>query len=371
MGDLFHDSIFWVDTDRIKPNPYQPRREFDQARLQDLSDSIRQYGLLQPITVTRNEIEKDDGGLVTEYELIAGERRLRASKLAGLSQIPVIIRTGEDNDQMKLELAIIENLQREDINPIERAKAFGQLAEKFKLSHSQIGKKIGRSREYVSNTLRLLQLPEDIQLLVADRKIGEGHTRPIMMLRDKPEEQQVLVKEILLKKLTVREAESIAQRVAHEKTRKKTLVNAEVIELEKELSESLGTRVHIEPREVGGKVVISYFSVDDLRGLLESMSGSSGKVPESLQAAEESVDREDEKESYQKLAEASGITPVPEPHIYTENIKEVPEESVVTPSENRPMPVQSNPPASESIVKVHEREHEDDGDMYSVRNFSI
>ena len=112
-----------IDTDKIKPNPYQPRRDFDEARLQDLADSIKQYGVLQPLTVSRVEVEKEDGGLTTEYELIAGERRLRAAILAGVSQVPVIIRTG-DTSMMKLELAIIENLQREDLNSVDRARAF-------------------------------------------------------------------------------------------------------------------------------------------------------------------------------------------------------------------------------------------------------
>jgi ParB family chromosome partitioning protein len=130
-SDIYRDSIFWVEVERIKPNPYQPRREFNLAKLKELAESIRMYGLLQPLTVTRNEIPREDGGIGVEYELIAGERRLRASKLAGIAQIPVIIRTGEETDQMKLELAIIENLQREDLNPVDRAKAFMKLHKEF------------------------------------------------------------------------------------------------------------------------------------------------------------------------------------------------------------------------------------------------
>ena len=128
MSQLYNNSIFWVDIDKIKPNPFQPRREFDEDRLKDLADSIRQYGLLQPLTVSREEVEKEDGGISVTYELIAGERRLRASKIAGLEQVPVIIRVGDDN-MAKLELAIIENLQREDLNAVERARAFMRLAD--------------------------------------------------------------------------------------------------------------------------------------------------------------------------------------------------------------------------------------------------
>lgn len=151
----FHnDAIFWVEVDKIVPNPFQPRRSFDEQKLRDLSDSIRQYGILQPLVVTQHEKEREDGGLFVEYELIAGERRLRAAKMAGVSLVPVIIRDSQESEQMKLELAIIENLQREDINAVERARAFAQLAEDFKLTHALIAQKVGRSREYVSNTIR-------------------------------------------------------------------------------------------------------------------------------------------------------------------------------------------------------------------------
>ena len=138
----YSNSIFWVEVDRIKPNPYQPRRTFDDAALASLADSIRQYGVLQPLTVTRKEIERPGEGIFVEYELIAGERRLRASRIAGLSQVPAVIRQREDNDKVKLELAIIENLQREDLNPVDKAEAFSKLSNEFNLTHSEIAKKI-------------------------------------------------------------------------------------------------------------------------------------------------------------------------------------------------------------------------------------
>src|SRR5580704_16809602 len=144
------DSIFWVEVERIKPNPFQPRKTFDEAALQSLAESIRSYGVLQPLTVTRKEIERPGEGIFVEYELIAGDRRLRAAKLAGLKVVPVVIRTAEDSDRMKLELAIIQNLQREDLNPVDRAVAFQRLAQEFGLKHLEIGKRVGKSREYVS-----------------------------------------------------------------------------------------------------------------------------------------------------------------------------------------------------------------------------
>ncbi|MEI6042418.1 MAG: ParB/RepB/Spo0J family partition protein [bacterium] len=276
QSQYFNNSIFWIEIEKIVPNPYQPRRDFDQNALKDLSESIRMYGLLQPIVVTRTEIVKDDGGLAVQYELISGERRLRASKLAGLSQLPVIIRSGDDDNRVKLELAIIENLQREDLNAVDRARAFQQLADEFGLKHVQIAQKVGKSREYVSNTIRLLALPEHMLKALSEKKISEGHTRPLLMLTDRPEEQEVLFKEIIIKKITVREAERIARSVATERVRRKDPLapDPEITEIEGKLNEALGTRVQIERKEVGGKVVIDFFNNDDLHHLLQLLEGS-------------------------------------------------------------------------------------------------
>ncbi|MFA6520314.1 MAG: ParB/RepB/Spo0J family partition protein [Candidatus Paceibacterota bacterium] len=274
MSNIYSNSIFWIDTNKIKPNPYQPRRDFDEAKLQDLADSIKQYGVLQPLTVSRVELEKDEGGLMTEYELIAGERRLRAAKLAGVSQVPVIIRTG-DTAIMKLELAIIENLQREDLNVVDRARAFFRLVTEFKFTHNEVAKKMGRSREYVSNSLRILTLPEEILNGLSEGKISEGHTRPILMLVDHPEEQLVLFKEIVYKKITVREAERLARKIAYDRVRKKEFMpDPEITELEEEFQEKLGTRVHIDRKELGGQIKIDFFSTEDLRTILDLIQKS-------------------------------------------------------------------------------------------------
>ncbi len=275
----FHNNaIFWVEVEKIVPNPFQPRRFFDEQKLKDLSDSIRQYGVLQPLVVTQREQQREDGGLSVQYELIAGERRLRASKMAGVSLVPVIIRDDEESEQMKLELAIIENLQREDINPIERARAFSQLAEHFGLKHAEIAHKVGRSREYVSNTIRLLLLPEEMQQALSEGKINEGHTRPLLMLIDRPEEQMVLFKEIIFKKLTVRDAEQISRRIATEKVRRHDrLYDPDIIELETRASERLGTRVRVEPKEVGGRIFIDFVSEEDLRKILAVLNREEGQ----------------------------------------------------------------------------------------------
>lgn len=275
MPGNYENSIFWVELDKIFPNPYQPRREFDEARLKDLADSIKQYGVLQPLVVTREEVEKEDGGITTRYELIAGERRLRASKLAGLLQVPVVIRMGdpaEERDRMKLELAIIENVQREDLNPIDRAQAFRRLVDEFNFKHSHIAEKIGKSREYVSNSIRLLALPEELMKAMLERKITEGHARPLLMLVDHPEEQSTLYKEIILKKLTVREAERIARHIAHDKVRKKSAeLDPEILALEQKFISNLGTRVQIERREMGGKITIDFYTLEELHALFDRL----------------------------------------------------------------------------------------------------
>lgn len=279
QNSSFRDNaVFFVEVEKVKPNPYQPRREFDPIALKDLSESIRMYGILQPLTVTRREFQKDDGGLAVEYELISGERRLRASKLAGLREVPVLIRSEEDDDRVKLELAIIENLQREDLNAVDRARAFKQLADQFGLKHSDIAAKVGKSREYVSNTMRLLTLPEEILIALTERKISEGHTRPLLMLHDRPEEQNTLFREIILRKMTVREAERISRKIAHDKIRKKDRVfSPDIVEMEHQASEVLGTRVHIEPKEVGGKIQIDYFTDEDLRKILSVLNNQEAR----------------------------------------------------------------------------------------------
>ncbi len=283
MSQFYQDAIFWVELEKIHPNPFQPRKEFDESKLKDLADSIRQYGVLQPIVVTRKEFQKEDGGLAVEYELISGERRLRASKIAGISQIPVVIRSNEESDLMKLELAIIENLQREDLNCVDRAKAFQQLTERFGFKHTQIAMKVGKSREYVSNSLRILALPEHMLLAVSEGKILEGHTRPLLMLTDRKDEQETLFKEIVYKKINVRDAEIIARKIAVERARTKEVVfDPEITALEQKFAESLGTRVHIEKGQKGGTITIDFFSNDDVRAILDIMNSQKKRKVDEL-----------------------------------------------------------------------------------------
>jgi ParB family chromosome partitioning protein len=343
------DSIFWVEVDRISPNPFQPRKVFDEAALASLAESIRQYGVLQPLTVTRKEIERPGEGIFVQYELIAGERRLRASKIAGLLQVPVVIRASEDDDRMKLELAIIENLQREDLNPIDRALAFERLTNEFGLKHAEVGKRVGKSREYVSNTLRILLLPQEMRDGLAGGDISEGHTRPLLMLMDRPQEQKTLFIEITTRKLTVRDAEQVARRIATEKTRK-TDLTPELLLLERELTEKLGTRVRIEKKDNGGKVLIDFFSVDDLaqiRAMLNSPSTGSGQAHLTHAVHAHST------HSVQDEPQPAPIAP-PKPML-PENPVELPEEMPTQPHK-----VPAPDPSTES-----------EDDLYSIKNFSV
>lgn len=343
---LISDSIFWIEVEKIQPNPFQPRREFDEARLKDLAESIRMYGVLQPLVVTRKEIIKEDGGLATIYELISGERRLRASKLAGVAQVPAIIRRGEDNDRLKLELAIIENLQREDLNPVDRARAFDRLANEFGFKHAQIAEKMGKSREYVTNSLRLLTLPEEILNALSMGKISEGHARPLMMLNDRPEEQMTLFREITLKKLTVREAEAIARRIAYDKVRKKErMFDPEIVELEEKLTEVLGTRVQIERKDNGGKIHIDFFTNQDLRGILDLIKKEKAGV-----AAQTPVATAEKVISDATPIAVSELTSTP---AATVEVQQEPAK-----------PIDDRSPEEK-------KESEDDPDLYSVTNFTI
>ncbi|MDP3935287.1 MAG: ParB/RepB/Spo0J family partition protein [Candidatus Giovannonibacteria bacterium] len=261
------ESVFWIELDKIKPNSMQPRREFEASALSELAQSIREYGVLQPIVIIRNEFDTSTGQGV-EYELLAGERRLRASKLAGLSQIPAIIKEVQP-DKVKLEIALIENLQRQDLNPIEKARAFKKLIDEFGMLQREVAEKVGKSREVVANTLRLLTLPEDMQQAVAAGKITEGHTRPLLMLSQHPEDQKQLYENILVNNLSVRDAERRARYIAQDRAR--VLLDPETRALQEKLENILGTRVHIDKKGPKGKISIEFFSEEELKSISEKI----------------------------------------------------------------------------------------------------
>ncbi len=362
-----YDSVFWIDVERIKPNPYQPRREFSESGLVSLADSIRQYGVLQPLVVSRIDIEKSDGtGLESVYELIAGERRLRASKLAGLKQIPVVIRQGETN-LTKLELAIIENIQREDLNAIDRAKALQKLIDEFGISHTECAAKVGKSREYVSNSLRLLTLPEEMQNAIVNKKMTEGHARPLLALNDRPGDREDLFKEILTKKINVRAAERIARALAQGKVRRHHRKTPEMINIEKSLTETLGTRVIIETNAEGGRLLIDFLSPEDLSTIVATLAAQEAPLITPVSVSdikEEDVVELMGTEDVESIEEARGII---------ENIEDT---EVLSDTPQIPDPV--TPAAIEEPVEeigesVEEKDNSKDGDneLYSVSSFKI
>ncbi len=381
---LESNSIFWVEVEKISPNPFQPRRVFDESRLRELSESVRMYGVLQPLVVTRKEVAREDGGLRSEYELIAGERRLRASKLAGLKQVPVIIRTSDESDRMKLELAIIENLQREDLNPVDRALAFRQLADQFTLSHAQVAQKVGRSREYVSNTLRLLLLPEGIMNAMKRGEITEGHGRALLMLSGRPEEMQTLFREIVLKKLSVREVERISRKIATDKVRKKEWnIDPELIEIEKQFTDTLGTRVQIMRTDFGGKLTIDYFSQDDLRKILDVIAEGKqhvGDVPFTIPELPVHV----EQTPAQPLFPVTKDVPMPTEQVVVPTpileiaagvatIETMAEETVaqVTPATSEVIELPTDDRSHDEQKTMESKDMADDPDLYAIKHFSL
>lgn len=204
-----NDAVFYIEIDKIKSNPYQPRKEFNFEMLKSLSQSISDYGVIQPLVVSKFD-SHDNYGQRSDFQLIAGERRLIASKMAGLKEVPVIVR--DASSQEKLELSIIENVQREDLNPIEKALAYRQLEKEFGLSQKEIARVCAKSRVAIANTIRLLKLPEDIQQAVRDCKISEGHARAILTVND-PEKYQNVFQRVLTSSLSVRDTEYLAQEI--------------------------------------------------------------------------------------------------------------------------------------------------------------
>lgn len=249
-----------VEIFKIIANPHQPRKNFNLEKLQELSDSIKKNGIIQPILVTERG---------SQLELIAGERRLKAAKLAGLTKVPVIIR--EADEQQKLELAIIENIQRHDLSPIEEADSYLKLSKEFGLNQEEVAQKVGKSRSAVANKLRLLQLPVEIQRALQEEKITEGHAKAILAIVE-PEKQRALFKLILKNNLTVRQAENKTKEISVRKHKRLINIDPEAKEVEDKLTGVLGTKVKLQKTGQGGKIVIEYYSSEELKSILEKIS---------------------------------------------------------------------------------------------------
>lgn len=259
------NSIAFVPVTNIRPNPNQPRKDFDELRLQELSDSIKQHGLIQPVTVRHLGLAK--------FELISGERRLRATKMAGLETIPAYVREASDNDSIAL--ALIENVQREDLNAIEVAMGYQQLIDECSLTQEEVAKKVGKNRSTVTNMLRLLNLPAFIQAALKDGKISSGHARSLLSLDD-VQAQENLLKKAIEEDFSVRQVEDAVRQYQENRKEKKakTLTKKDefAIHLDaisKRLRSKFSTKVELKKKNDGGEIRIEYYSEEDLERLLQ------------------------------------------------------------------------------------------------------
>ena len=254
----------FVDINKVEPNREQPRKNFDEDALQELSDSIKQFGLLQPILVQDRK---------TYYEIIAGERRWRASKMAGLKEVPVIIRNY--TEQEIVEISLIENIQREDLNPIEEAQAYKRLLTEFNLKQDEVAERVSKSRTAVTNSMRLLKLCDEVQQMIIDNMLSTGHARAIISVED-PKEQYALAQKIFDEKMSVREVEKYIKdmnKTSKPKKKKNESLEAIYESTAEKLKEALGTKVSIVPREKEGtgKIDIEFYSHDDFERIVDKL----------------------------------------------------------------------------------------------------
>jgi len=260
QSDLPQDDFLEVPIKKIASNPQQPRHDFDEKELVELADSIKEHGIIQPLVVIKIAPE--------QYELIAGERRLKAAEIAGLKMVPVVVRE-ETGEREKLELALVENIQRHDLNVLEEARAYKKLIEEFDLTQEDVAEKVGKSRSAVANKVRLLGLPIEIQRALADGKITEGHARSILAIEN-PEKQRALFELILKENLTVRQAEEKVKEVTVA-THTRRIGSAGISpfkEEEETLATKLGTKVSIKKSGNGGRIIINFYSKEELDNIV-------------------------------------------------------------------------------------------------------
>ena len=253
------NGVVLVPVEMVLPNPRQPRNMIRPEELEELTASVREHGVLQPLIVTAGESTE-------KYVLIAGERRLEAARLAGLTSVPVLVR--QATDQQRLELAIIENVQRADLSALEEAEAYRQLAEDFDLSHESIAARVGKSRVAVTNTLRLLRLPDSVKNALIEKRISEGHARALLALST-PDAQTAALRTVLAQEFNVRQTEELVRKLSGEKPvrKPKPAISPDVAELEERLRSSLGTKVTLRSGMKGGTLTIHYYSNEELDAL--------------------------------------------------------------------------------------------------------
>lgn len=258
------EEILYVHTEQIKPNPFQPREDFDQENIEELAQSIKEKGIIQPLLVRRRG---------DNYELIAGERRLRACNYLGLKELPVIVR--EVSDQDSLELALIENIQREELNPIEEAHAYQHLMDKFQVTQEKISEVLGKSRVSITNTLRLLKLPHEIQMEMKKGRISFAHGRALLEIEDS-NYQRKMTQDIITKGLSVRELENLIKSVRPRAIKRdigKGQREPLVAILEEQLQHALATKVRISKRKKRGHINIEFYSPEDLQRIVNVIKG--------------------------------------------------------------------------------------------------
>ncbi len=253
------DAVKEIDIKVITPNTQQPRENFDRDSMEALINSIKEHGIIQPLVVVKEG---------NAYQLIAGERRFRAAKMIGLQAVPAVVRTA--SEQEKLELALVENVQRQNLNPLEKAYGYHRLIEEFGITQEQVGKRVGQSRAAISNTLRLLTLPTEIQQALRDVRITEGHAKVILGVKD-PAEQKKIFRHILDNKLSVRSTEQAARKVTVRKHRR-TSKDPNLAAHEQSLEEALGTKVDIDKKGQQGTVRIHFYSADDLKEIIRKIT---------------------------------------------------------------------------------------------------
>ena len=270
----FEQAVFHIEVSKIKPNPQQPRRDFNEESIKELAASIRQFGIIQPLVVTKIEKEVPTGTEV-EYQIIAGERRWLAAKYLGLETVPAIIKV-VDIERERLELAVIENIQRENLNPIETARAFAKLQDEFNLTQREIAARLGKSREAVANALRLLDLPKQIQDAIAEGKISESHGRLLLTIED-PGIQQKLFEDLLRSNLTTRKLKHKINTIKisknkDEPTTKIQNFDPEIKIIEEKLRLTFGTPVKISRDGQNGKIIIEFYSDEELKNIISKLN---------------------------------------------------------------------------------------------------
>ncbi|MEN9341889.1 MAG: parB-like protein partition protein chromosome partitioning protein ParB family [Candidatus Parcubacteria bacterium] len=263
----FPDAVFHIETHKIVANPLQPRRYFDEEAINELAASIREFGILQPIVVTKL-VKESDGGADVEYQLIAGERRLLAARKLGMQTVPAIIKN-VDIERERLELAIIENLQRENLSAIEMARAFARLQDEFRVTQREIAARLGKSRETVANTMRLLDLPPAVQQAIEEGKISESHGRLLLGVGDVGAQDR-LFNDLLHKKMTTRELKSKLKNIEHEQKKGNPQI-AQIKFVEEKLSADLGAPVRISVSGESGKIIINYYSKEELDQIIQKL----------------------------------------------------------------------------------------------------